>query len=336
MSNSPAPNSAKWPFLLGDLLLVVAAGAIVAQGRPLGAWQAIAVVAAVALGAWILIQPFLKDQDIAGQLEELNRLGDTVKQINKLEEAADRIGRASSNWQGIQTEAAKTLESITGISDRMSVEAEQFSRFIQRQNDTEKATLRLEVDKLRRSEGEWLQVSMRMLDHVFALFAAAQRSGQQNVIAQIGQFQGMCLDSARRVGLVPFAGQTGEPFNEQAHRTADGNPAAPGAVILETLAAGFSFQGQLIRPAIVSTGTPEQLAAATAPAPEPEVEPEPAAEVAVEEQPSVVAAEPAAHVEEPASSVSLVDEDPVEPAAEAEATPSEEAPKPIGGQPSLF
>lgn len=331
MSNSPAPKSAKWPFILGDLLLVAAAGAIVAQGRPLGPWQAIAIVAAVALGAWILIQPFLKDQDIESQLEELNRLGDTVKQINKLEDAADRIGRASTNWHGVQTEAGKTLEAVQAISDRMSTEAQQFAQFIQRQNDTEKATLRLETDKLRRSEGEWLQVTMRMLDHVFALFAAAQRSGQQNVIAQIGQFQGMCLDATRRVGLVPFAGQTGEPFNEQAHRTADGTTPVAGAVVMETLAAGFSFQGQLIRPVVVVAGTPEQLAAAEAPAP------------VLEEE--LVAASPASGEAEqllesaPVSGepeITLADADFVRPTSEAASEDPEAGTKPAGGQSTLF
>jgi molecular chaperone GrpE (heat shock protein) len=331
MSNSPAPKSAKWPFLLGDLLLVAAAGAIVAQGRPLGPWQAIAIVAAVALGAWILIQPFLKDQDIEGQLEELNRLGDTVKQINKIEDAADRIGRASTNWHGVQTEAGKTLEAVQAISDRMSTEAQQFAQFIQRQNDTEKATLRLETEKLRRSEGEWLQVSMRMLDHVFALFAAAQRSGQQNVIAQIGQFQGMCLDSARRVGLVPFAGQAGEPFNEQAHRTADGNPPAAGAVVMETMAAGFSFQGQLIRPAVVTAGTPEELAAAAAPAPVVEEEPV-VASAASEEAEEFVESAPVS--EEP--EVTLADSDPVESMPEAATEDPGAETKSAGGQPTLF
>lgn len=331
MSNSPAPKSAKWPFLLGDILLVAAATAIVLQGRPLGPWQAIAVVAAVALGAWILIQPFLKDQDIEGQLEELHRLGDTVKQINKIEDAADRIGRASTNWHGVQTEAGKTLEAVQAISDRMSSEAQQFAQFIQRQNDTEKATLRLETEKLRRSEGEWLQVSMRMLDHVFALFAAAQRSGQQNVIAQIGQFQGMCLDATRRVGLVPFAGQTGEPFNEQAHRTADGNPPAPDSVVMETLAAGFSFQGQLIRPAVVAVGTPEQLAAATAPAPGVADEPAVSAAVSHDVEELVEAA-----LATPEPTVTLSEDDRMEPDPEPVADAPDGAPKPAGGQSTLF
>ena len=330
MSNSPAPKSAKWPFLLGDLLLVAAAVAIVAQGRPLGPWQAIAIVAAVALGAWILIQPFLKDQDIEGQLEELHRLGDTVKQINKIEDAADRIGRASTNWHGVQTEAGKTLEAVQAISDRMSTEAQQFAQFIQRQNDTEKATLRLETDKLRRSEGEWLQVSMRMLDHVFALFAAAQRSGQQNVIAQIGQFQGMCLDATRRVGLVPFAAQAGEPFSEQAHRTADGKAPVAGAVVMETLAAGFSFQGQLIRPAVVVAGSPEELASAASPAPV--AEEEPSASVASAESEELVGSDPEADEPE----ITLADSDLVEPLAEGAAENQDAGNKPSGGQPTLF
>jgi len=44
-------------------------------------------------------------------------------------------------------------------------------------NDSEKTTLRLEVEKLRRGELEWLQALVHILDHVFALHTAAMHSG---------------------------------------------------------------------------------------------------------------------------------------------------------------
>ena len=63
----------------------------------------------------------------------------------------------------------------------MTGEVRQFTEFMQKMNDSEKAALRLEVEKLRRGEGEWLQVLVRILDHVFALHAAAVRSGEPKV-----------------------------------------------------------------------------------------------------------------------------------------------------------
>jgi hypothetical protein len=134
----------------------------------------------------------------------------------------------------------------------MGAEVNGFKEFMQRSNDTEKANLRLEVDKLRRMEADWLQVLVRMLDHVYALHQGAVRSGQPRVIEQLGNFQAACRDAARRVGLIPYAANAAEPFDAQRHQLVDVEAKAPaGAVVAETIAAGYTFQGRLIRPALV-------------------------------------------------------------------------------------
>jgi molecular chaperone GrpE (heat shock protein) len=91
-----------------------------------------------------------------------------------------------------------------------------------------------------------------MLDHVFALHAGALRSGQPGLIEQVGNFQNACRDTARRVGLTPFAANQGEPFDAQRHQLLEeAAQSAPDAVVAETIAAGYTFQGRLIRPALV-------------------------------------------------------------------------------------
>ena len=139
-------------------------------------------------------------------------------------------------------------------------------------NDTEKGALRLEVEKLRRSEGEWLQVVVRILDHIFALHNAAARSGQPELAENIGQFQNACRDAARRVGVTPFSAAPEEKYDAQKHR-AHGveNPPAE-AVVAETLAPGLTFQGRLIRPALVRLQ--EAVSSTPAPAPAAEAAPE--------------------------------------------------------------
>src|SRR5262249_24518861 len=95
-------------------------------------------------------------------------------------------------------------------------------------------------------------VLVRMLDHVFALPQGALRSGQKNVIEQVGNFQNACRDVARRVGLTPFVPLAAEPFDAQRHQLLDHQSAsAEGSVVSETLAAGYTFQGRLLRPALV-------------------------------------------------------------------------------------
>jgi molecular chaperone GrpE (heat shock protein) len=166
------------------------------------------------------------------------------------------------------------------ITDRMSAELREFTAFLQKANDSEKATLRLETEKLRRAEGDWLGVLVHILDHVFALTRAAERSGQQNLIAQHSQFQNACRDASRRVGLSVVLATPGEPFDGQRHQLPEGGEVPAGASIGEVLATGFTLQGKLIRPVMVRLQNSEAKAVTTgenesAPTTEPEQNPLP-------------------------------------------------------------
>jgi molecular chaperone GrpE (heat shock protein) len=149
----------------------------------------------------------------------------------------------------------------------MTAEIRDFNEFQAKMNDTEKGALRLEVDKLRRIEGDWLQVVARILDHVFALHTAAARSGQPELAEQVGQFQHACRDTARRVGLTPFEVAAGEAFDAERQRVHGTENPPAGAAVAETLAPGLTFQGRLIRPALVrlqAADAPAETAAAAA------------------------------------------------------------------------
>jgi molecular chaperone GrpE (heat shock protein) len=104
---------------------------------------------------------------------------------------------------------------------------------------------------MRRGEAEWLQVLVRILDHVFLLHAAAARSGQPKVADQIAQFQNACRDAARRIGLTPFVATPDEPFNAERHQAVDESKPPADAFVAETIGAGYTFQGKLLRPALV-------------------------------------------------------------------------------------
>jgi molecular chaperone GrpE (heat shock protein) len=98
---------------------------------------------------------------------------------------------------------------------------------------------------------------VRILDHVFVLHAAAARSGQPKLAEQIANFQNACRDAARRIGLVPFSAEPEEAFNTERHQAvgAEEKPSA-GAVVAETVGAGYTFQGRLLRPALVRLREP--------------------------------------------------------------------------------
>jgi molecular chaperone GrpE (heat shock protein) len=247
------PKLAKWPFFLGDGLLLGAAYFIYLQTNfPMGAWQLFFIVLCAGGGAMLCIMPFLLDYRLLLKLADAQTLTTATAQLENLEQLAAQIGAATGQWQTVQEHADKSAVQAKQISERISAEAKAFTEFLQRANDSEKATLRVEVDKLRRTEAEWLQVLVRIMDHVHALHAGAVRSGQPRVVEQVGHFQAACHDAARRLGLAPFTASAEEPFNPQRHQLAetDGKP-APDAVVGEVVATGYNFQGRLLRPVLV-------------------------------------------------------------------------------------
>jgi len=253
MQNLSEPKLSKWPFVLGDLLLLGAACFIVLSGKtPISSVRAGLLVLCVGAGAVMTILPFILEFRLIGRLAEGKALTTAVAQLENLEKVGTQISAATARWQSAQAEADKVAAAAKTIADRMNAEVQAFTEFMQRINDSEKTTLKLEVEKLHRAENDWLQVLVRTLDHVYALQVGASRSGQPKLIEQLGHFQSACREAARRVGLTPFAATPTEPFDTERHQVLEQNGTPPaGAAVAETIATGYTFQGRLLRPALV-------------------------------------------------------------------------------------
>lgn len=243
----------KWPFLIGDVLLLLFAYMIVWKSpHPIGGWEIVGCFGAALLGSVIGILPFLLDYRAMGKAVEVNALGAVADQIRNLETLAGQISSATNQWLVVQAEADKTAAGARQIAEKMGAEVREFSQFMQKMNDSEKAALQLEVEKMRRGEAEWLQILVWIFDHIFALHAAATRSGQPKLVEQITGFQNACRGSVRRIGLTPFAAEPGEAFDASRHQVPDSKEQPPAdAVVAETIGSGYTFQGKLLRPAVV-------------------------------------------------------------------------------------
>jgi molecular chaperone GrpE (heat shock protein) len=265
----------KWPFLLGNGLLLAFAYLIVWKSpHPISQWEIMACFATATLGAVLGVFPFVLDYRAMGKAIQANALGAVSEKIQDLEKLAAQISAATDQWDVIQGQAEKTAAGARQITEKMGTEVREFSEFMQKINDSEKAALRLEVEKLHRGEAEWLQMLVHVFDHIFALHAAAANSGQPKLAGQITQFQNACRGTVRRIGLTPFAAEPGEPFDAARHQVAESKEKPPaGAVVAETIGSGYTFQGRLLRPAIVRLRQPE-LSAAPPPKPAPMESPE--------------------------------------------------------------
>jgi molecular chaperone GrpE (heat shock protein) len=254
MSDLAVPRIPKWPFLMGDLILLGVAGLVLWQGSlPLGLGEMLILAGCVALGAMLGVAPFVLEYRYLSKLVQVERLQQSLLQVHKIETVGRQIASASASWQAVQDDATKAVEAARQISDSMTTEAHAFQSFLEKANDSERQHLRLEVEKLHRSEADWLRVLMRVLDHVYALMQAAFRSGQPGLIEQLSSFQRACRDAALRVGLVAVEANQGEAYDAQLHQWDQDNvEPPPDMIVLETLATGFRFQGQTIRRALVS------------------------------------------------------------------------------------
>jgi molecular chaperone GrpE (heat shock protein) len=259
----------KWPFLLGNILLLAAAAYIAHHSdHPGSRGIMILITVAVAVGGILSCIPFYLDYKAAGRLVDAEAVTTVAEQMDDIKKYAAQIAMATDQWARVQEATKgntdKTVVAASQIAERMAVEIREFNDFQVKLNDTEKGALRLEVEKLRRNEGEWLQVVARILDHVFALHTAAVRSGQQDLAEQIGQFQNACRDAARRVGLTPFGAEVNEAFDPKKHRAQGVENPVEGTPIAGLLGPGMTFQGRLIRPALVKLAVAGEAAAPAA------------------------------------------------------------------------
>ena len=256
MNNALDWKLPNWPFLLCDALLLLLAGVIVWHApHPISYTEAVLCVLFTILGTVLGALPFVLEYRAFLKVVEVNALGSAVEQIQNLEAFTAKITAATDQWarvqEAVQGNTDKTVSGAKEIAERMAAEVREFAEFQQRMNDTERAALRLEVEKLKRGEAEWLQILVRILDHIFALHTAAVRSGQPELVEQIGNFQTACRSVTRRVGLVAFEAEAGQLFDSKVHHVAGNETAFEGAVVAETAASGFTMQGKLLRPALV-------------------------------------------------------------------------------------
>lgn len=252
MIDRPAAKLAFWPFVLVDLFFLALAGLIFSYAhRPLQFWEALALISCAAIGAWSFLTPFLRRHAVDVKCAESDNLTNTVTQIKNLDQIAAQLSSATNHLKTAQDDSKKTVDAAKSISDQMAKESRQFAEFIQKANDSEKNHLRLEVEKLRRAEVDWIQILVHILDHIFALNQAAVRSGKPALIEQMGHFQNVCRDTARRIGLVCHGdGQT--TFDEKLHQLSDTETKPEnGAALGEVLAAGYSYQSRVVRRALV-------------------------------------------------------------------------------------
>lgn len=239
----------KTPFFLGDaLLLGLASWMIIDHGGLPEGNRLILVVTCVLVGILFSLLPFLADQRASLKREEWSGMANIGEQLQALPDLQRQIQLATSQWQSIQEQGKATVAEADKVAQSMTQESARFLEVMQSIDVAEKEHLRVELEKCKRGERDWLQANVRVLDHVFALHRAAVQSGQSKLIEQITHFQHAVLDVMKRLGVGLHEAQAKASFDEGLHQVLNQNPTEfKQPVVGETLAPGITFQGREVR-----------------------------------------------------------------------------------------
>lgn len=262
MPMAETPKIPRWPFFAADAVLIAAGGMIAMRAHaPIDGLSAVAVALCFSAGAAILAAPFLREHAGAVRLWEQAELIEAAQKLDRLADLARQVQGATAHWQSIHEAAGKVEAAARDAVAQAAAETAKMRDLLLKADGQEKNALRFELEKLRRSDAELLQVLVHILDHVHALNTAAARGAAPAVARQLGNFRAACLDTARRVGLAVQEAQPGEAFDSQVHQTVDGKEPPAGHVVAETIAAGYRYQSQGLRRILVATTHPDALAA---------------------------------------------------------------------------
>jgi hypothetical protein len=340
MLPADTPKLPKWPFLLGDAVLLGLAWLIASQSRsPFAGTPFLAMVGCIMVGAVLAVVPFLADyarkQDEA--LDERQRSLDALSRT--VAASAEQIGIAASGLHEIAALAQRNLKAAEQLPEKLQDKIAGFKNQLASTREAEREELQKELARLRTSESERLQSAADQLARTAVELARIEASTQKILAA--------CAELAERTRLEllrPARPETSEPADPAPAEQASPEP-------IETLPVAASVPVEppasppkrTRKPRVTSTvvsaeplpaaadSAPSEIVAATPPAeaPPPVVAADPVvapvttvAAPPTEPDPNVSAASPS--VDLPAAVMAVVEEViPAPPALVAPATAEE-------------
>ncbi len=168
--SSPATSGVtlpKWPFLLGDFVLVCAALALWATQSPLSSLQTVVTLGALGLGAVLVIIPFIMDFTTRAQLrgleleqaraEDYQRLAaldaEMRKQARTAVESQEHAARATAALENVARKLDARLAPLETIQKSLETTAASFSESVAIQST-------IEHDDLERRNGQLEKLSL--------------------------------------------------------------------------------------------------------------------------------------------------------------------------------
>jgi hypothetical protein len=328
MLPAETPKLPKWPFLLGDALLLGTAWLIADQvrnpftGQPL-VWIVVCVVAAAILGAIPFLADYARKQDEA--LDERQRGLDAIART--VAASAEQIGISANGLNELTQLAQKNLQAAAQLGPALEQKVTALKAELTATRDDDRAALRKEIAALRSVEAQRIEAAVQHLTKTAAEFARAEIALQK----QLAEVRELCTSAGDLAVTLNGAAESLQAVRTAvaAAPIATPSPVEPAPEAETPPAKSEPKRARKSTPPPEVTEPPAPPFASEATPAEPAPPPTPVAESAAPE------AEPAAPVTPAATEPTPAAENGTAPAAETAPAPRKRAPRKPRAEPAV-
>jgi hypothetical protein len=207
---------ARWPFFVGDVLVLAIAWIAVSRGEaPPGLGAIIVAFVCVLIGVALAIAPFLLDYDARLRLAEAAAREANEAQARRLAQTAEQLAHAVSRSQSTEEQAGHALGTLEEMADKLTAHAEELAQSISRAAEREQASQKGEIERLVRERDDALAALDNRVSAVAAALAEAQAATKKAGLANsraLDEIKHRLDELAERVATL--GATTGAPSNQ--------------------------------------------------------------------------------------------------------------------------
>ena len=179
MNLTSSPRPPKWPYLLGDIVLLALACIVgITAESPLSATALSVIFGCVALGCVLGVLPYILDfsgeqRDAVAEFQQRLEV-----QNAKLLHGIEALAATGAQLKAAQEAAAKAVHTAESLPYKLQEKIAEFTTQLQQHDDEEKAAMTKELETLRDTEGQRLTALVGTIQTATKEFAALEKDAR--------------------------------------------------------------------------------------------------------------------------------------------------------------
>jgi hypothetical protein len=172
------PRPPKWPYFLGDALLLALACYVGLTVDPLSALALSVIFGCVALGALLAAVPYLLDALSDQRAADAAFQQKLEAQNQRLAHAADVLAATAAQIKAAHEAAAKAVHAADALPYKLQEKIAEFTNQLQERDDEDKAAMAKELDLLRDTEGQRLTALVGTIQSATKEFSSIEKEAR--------------------------------------------------------------------------------------------------------------------------------------------------------------